>query len=451
MAATDRPGIYFNTIARGNNALGIPGAGLPSDTGKFFSPNELIIMLDFLSIYIDSGAIPNKKARDFDSKFQTGSKQWQHPTNNLDERRYAPTVDSKQILHEWAGILKRQYLSGVRPSDLDTKFDRCLFEVGYSNNVSKRLMSHYNNTNTTYLFAFLHSWTKHSMPLLSRFGPCHQYTIFRLWKKDSHLASVAEFCATLLTSSLHTMGGLNCTLPGKVSTESDSVPQNSPHWESNLISSFRCRHTSRVVASEKGLLSHRHNLLTEIPKLSALEDEVKQLDQTLKQKRESLEKLQVSRDDLRSQVDPLKSDLLVQVLDQERFNPNTNPSSIPAMTRDLIGIVNDLRLERFGHDTAIADWLAGRPVTEPHQDNAVASNAYRKVVSNLRRNHGDALAAWSINFETRKRSSDREKRAGDVTLTKFMAEMEAAGESAVQHRRGEISALVATSEAGSNP
>ncbi|MCJ1404772.1 hypothetical protein MMC11_007998 [Xylographa trunciseda] len=435
MAPIDRPGIYFNVIARVQNLLNIPGTGLPSDAGKFLSRNELEPMLDFLGKYLDTSHSADKEARNFDSKFDTGPKQWQSTTKGLQDRRYAPTANSRVILREWEAIIRRLFLTGSPPSDFDVNFDCCLYEVGYSNNLVKRLACHFRNKNTTYLFAFLHSWTKFSMPALSRFGCCHQYTIFPLRKKESHLAAVAEFCGTLLTSSLHTMGGLNCTVPGNVDTDTNAMAYNDPCWGSNFIRTFTRSHVARAIETENELLRHRQKVLSNIPKLQALETEGDKLTQTLQQKEQTLEKLQELRDDLKAQLSKLESDVLQQATDRVRFNPNTNPSNILALTRRLIEIINDLRREKLGQDTTITNWLTNKSITEPNLPNATACNAFRKEISSLRRNHERALDTWSTNFNTSKRSSDRTKRAGSVTLTEFMANMRAAGETALQLQR----------------
>ena len=130
-------------------------------------------------------------------------------------------------VRQFLSTLEDQFCKNIDASDERTPFRRCPHEVGWSQEIQKRLKEHENNSSTTSLFAYCNALTRvHKACGGPGFDSPLQLILFPIWENEKHLKSIAEILGSVLCSSYWFYGGLNITYAG-ASNNSGKAPEDS--------------------------------------------------------------------------------------------------------------------------------------------------------------------------------------------------------------------------------
>ena len=380
MEPTSLPGIYMNSPVRLSGSMHqFINPGNSAQNGRGLCQREWKMLLRDLELYLGDTAAGNQLARQIDKHLPDAS--INTPTLVTD-RRYATNKRQRKSLREWAEKIRAQFVDGMPACQEEEPFLRCPTEVGWSINVQERLSHHYDNILTTHIFGFFHAWTgmSPSLPRTDRFPPTQQFTIARVWKKDVDLAQVAEFTITLLASSLHSAGGLNCTLPGNIPMERISLSEDSSYWSLNAKNMFLRPHLGALINEDFDHYRKGHDALQQMLTIPAREAELQQLKDQADLLRAEIEGKVIEKEQCAKEHQALSKEYLDHLL-------YGHPSESPLLQYFRQAAVEAIRrVRQVGHGTsrAFADFETRLEFSEPNEIDPITSLAYRATVIRYR-------------------------------------------------------------------
>jgi hypothetical protein len=288
---------------------GPPNANDP-EKGKWLTATEVRQMLDFVKIYLGTGPISDNAAYAFDKHLYCNFSAVKALIENKQERRYAAKLSQVSNLEKWAQIIERQFLTSLNPIDAGTRFLRCPTEVGWSENIYRRLIEHGKGQGSTPVFEFARIYTQFSLPAPDRFPEIKTFTLFRVWRDDVLHCRVGEFTGTLLTSSLIEHGGLNPALPGNI----HPVKYTSNVTDENVRAIFTRDHIETTVEGDMQVMKDKHEFLSyldqHVKDIDAMTTECKKLDQQRKDLQETIKGLKEQDEQLDEELKALKDQIL---------------------------------------------------------------------------------------------------------------------------------------------
>ena len=219
-------GIYVNIPTRSLGPGSLPLSGVPM-RGEFLSSDEAERLIQRVERYIANKPANYAENTKVDNHFKTPK-----TAPDPSERKFNPTNPRWQ---EWLNEFRSIYCRNVPTTERSTLFKRCPMEVGWSQNVPKRLKDHVENGSTTAIFGVVNAMTR--QPTTQGgfgFPEVWQLALFPVWKRDSKLARVAEVVGSILCSSYWCHGGLNITEAG-YSTITNTTPEfDDILWEQSI-------------------------------------------------------------------------------------------------------------------------------------------------------------------------------------------------------------------------
>ena len=192
-------GIYVNIPTRSPP----PFSGVPG-TGEFLSSEEAERLIQRVERYIANRPADHTENSKVDCHFK--------PLKSAPEpgKRKFLAENPNPRWQEWLKEFRSIYCNNVPASERSTRFQRCPMEVGWSQNIFKRLKDHLNNDSTTAIFGVVNAMTRHGFG----FPEVWQLALFPVWERDPKLARVAEVVGSILCSSYWCYGGLNISEAG---------------------------------------------------------------------------------------------------------------------------------------------------------------------------------------------------------------------------------------------
>lgn len=225
---TNKPyaGIYVNIPTRAPRRGSLPLSGVHG-TGEFLSSDEAERLIQRVERYIANKSADYVENYKVDNCFKTPK-----TASDISERKFNPTNARWQ---EWLQEFRSIYCRNVPVSERSTHFRRCPMEVGWSQNMYKRLKDHVENGSTTAIFGVVNAMTR--QPTTQGgfgFPEVWQLALFSVWKRDPKLARVAEVVGSMLCSSYWCYGGLNISEAG-YSTITTTTPEfDDPLWDESV-------------------------------------------------------------------------------------------------------------------------------------------------------------------------------------------------------------------------
>ena len=234
-------GIYVNIPTRSPGPGSLPLSGVPG-RGEFLSSDEAERLIQRVERYIANKPADHAENSKVDYHFKT--------PRVTPERRFC-SENPNQKWQEWLQEFRSIYCRNVPASERYTHFQRCPMEVGWSQNVRRRLKDHVENGSTTAIFGVVNAMTR--QPTTQGgfgFPEVWQLALFPVWKRDPKLARVAEVVGSILCSSYWCYGGLNINEAG-YSTITTTTPEfDDILWEES-IREARKRFTTSGLADEE--------------------------------------------------------------------------------------------------------------------------------------------------------------------------------------------------------
>ena len=223
---TPYAGIYVNIPTRAPPPGSLAFSGMTWQ-GDFLSCEEVERLIERIERYIANKPADHAENARVDYYFRS-LKSVIEPG----KRKFSPGNPRWQ---EWLHELRSIYCRNVPTSERSTNFRRCPMEVGWSQNIPKRLKDHIENTSTTAIFGVVNAMTR--QPTTQEgfgFPEPWQLALFPVWKRDPKLARVAEVVGSILCSSYWCYGGLNMTEAG-YSNITDRTPNfDDTLWEESI-------------------------------------------------------------------------------------------------------------------------------------------------------------------------------------------------------------------------
>ena len=233
-------GIYINIARRVNIA---PPPQVDPHAGKWLTPRQVKSMLDMVETYLANKPDPqsvmiNTNIDNAVSRFS--------PQSSSD-RRFPVSFQYRARVQEWMNVIESQYWTHIHPNHLDLPFSRCLFEVGWAQDINTRLKAHVNNASTTPLFGLVNAISR--LPVKdggAAFPKPMQLILFPISKDNDALKKIAEILGSVLCSSYWMYGGLNYAFAGG----SVNVATTNPHADNWIQGANR---TQKRLKWEDGL------------------------------------------------------------------------------------------------------------------------------------------------------------------------------------------------------
>ena len=222
---TPYAGIYVNIPTRAPPPGGLALSGMTGE-GEFLSFDEVELLIKRVERYIANKPADYAENSKVDYFFKASK-----PGTDLSERRFGPgNSRSNARWQEWLDELRSIYCKNVPVSERSTPFRRCPMEVGWSQDIPKRLKDHIGNGSTTAIFGVVNAMTRQptTQEGFAFPGPW-QLALFSVWKRDIDLARVAEAVGSILCSSYWCYGGLNILEAGY-----SNITKSTPGFEDIL-------------------------------------------------------------------------------------------------------------------------------------------------------------------------------------------------------------------------
>ena len=224
-------GVYVNIIRFDGGVM--ISTSQSDENGKWLKYNEIENLLDKMKAYI-----ANDQA-DYQDNFaiDRAVPGWQGKCT-LTDRRYPVSGDTTEKIRGWIELTRREYCNNVDPHQQQERFLRTPMEVGWAQNIPRRLKHHVDNASTTTLFALVNAITRLRVTAEFRFPPPQQLMLFPVWYDPSkELFKVAEILGSILCSSYWFYGGLNHTLAGG-SVEPTLTPE-ADEWDNSVTEAIQ--------------------------------------------------------------------------------------------------------------------------------------------------------------------------------------------------------------------
>ena len=224
-------GIYVNIPTRAPPPGSLAFSGTTGGS-EFLSSDEVERLIERVERYVANKPADHAENTKVDYSFKA-PKTVPEPS----KRRFSPENPRWQ---EWLNELRGIYCRNVPTTERSTPFRRCPMEVGWSQNIPKRLKDHIENSSTTAIFGVVNAMTR--QPTTQDgfgFPEPWQLALFAVWKRDAQLARVAEVVGSILCSSYWCYGGLNMTEAG-YSTITDRTPDfEDILWEESIREAWK--------------------------------------------------------------------------------------------------------------------------------------------------------------------------------------------------------------------
>ena len=260
---TPYAGIYVNIPTRSPGPGSLPLSGVPGK-GEFLSSDEAERLIQRVERYIANRPADHAENSKVDYHFKT--------PRVVSERRFC-SENPNPKWQEWLQEFRSIYCRNVPASERSTYFQRCPMEVGWSQNVRRRLKDHIENGSTTAIFGVVNAMTR--QPTTQGgfgFPEVWQLALFPVWKRDPKLARVAEVVGSILCSSYWCYGGLNISEAG-YSTITTTTPEfDDILWEESIREARKRFTTYGFVDEEVQFSLDRHRMveaMQELPQAKA--------------------------------------------------------------------------------------------------------------------------------------------------------------------------------------
>lgn len=425
MYLRERPGIYMQVTAHGSKGVTVlgPKAQAPANTGKWMTGGQIQEMLDFLELYLRGGSASDVDAKRFDRKLSTDIKEIKDLIEDKKRRRYAKNPKQVARLQAWAKVIEKQYVTNLSNGDTDASFMRCPTEVGWSISVKNRCSYHLANTYSTYIFGFAHVFTQFSLEFTEQFPQAHQFTVFPIFEKDADLCKVGEFAATLLTSSLSVNGGLNCTLPGKVSFHSRTISRSSPKWGRNAVEMFNRAHVDVAMMEDLRLMEEYHAFVTPIGSNRVHRrkrvEEARQFRGKAVDLRHKITDLESQGKTLAGDFNKLQDKLLQKLDKQGDTDSSTTSGLVLRLRRHTVSLMQQIRAKRMGQEAAISDIFEGKSTSSPDIQDPEVKIAYNASACSIQRRIEESVQAYKVNRDVQDQALRRQQPKEQKVLKDF--------------------------------
>ena len=254
-------GIYLNIPTRSPPPGGLELSGAPGK-GEFLSSEEAERLIQRVETYIANEPADHAENSNVDYYFR--------PLKSIPEpgkRRFKGETKHPRW-QEWLKEFRSIYCNNVPASERSTLFQRCPMEVGWSQNISKRLKDHRNNDSTTAIFGVVNAMTR--QPTTQEgfgFPEVWQLALFPVWVRDPKLARVAEVVGSILCSSYWCYGGLNIMEAGYSNITTSTPDFKDILWEESIREACKRFISYGLVDEDAQFWLDRHRMVEAEPEL----------------------------------------------------------------------------------------------------------------------------------------------------------------------------------------
>ncbi|MCJ1383950.1 hypothetical protein MMC17_007064 [Xylographa soralifera] len=381
------PGVYLNIPAK--HIASIMGPTI--DAGEWLSSAETEAMLRDLRSYIGAKTpAANQFAKAFDKHLYCNFAGVKELIEGLTTRRYASNSKQVQNLSEWANTIENQYVKGLSQAERDKPFKRCPTEVGWSMNINERVAHHAKNIKTTYIFGFLHAWTRFSLPQLTKFPPAHHYTIFRLWEGDEKIGRVEELAAMILTSSYKDMGGLNVVAAGNVNRTKNWEPAGSSVWKNSAENMFAREHVQNAIETDFASAKGRRDAIFKLNDITPLEANITTINQQIEDLKSSIAELKEKKKGLEEEYEKVEEEQFGQATQTDNAT-NLLTEQFSEATIDSLHV---LKSRRHGRAAAADEEINGNLKGNLNLDDPLSKAHYQTTLAIINGNTEMAIKLW---------------------------------------------------------
>lgn len=212
MGTKDQPGVYMNQITSPH----------PEHEGKWLTTKQVRRLIAVYRAYIEDEPTAAAINNAIDDTFG----------DDRERRCYAKDETQREKGRLFCRILEAQYCR-IDPDKLDEMHLRSPAEIGWSQNVARRVQQHARNGSSTYIFAFVNALSQLAVSLGGfGYGLPKAWCVFAVWKGCQRLARMAEITASILTGTYIKHGGYNPVHAGKFKLELDA---NDAAWDTAML------------------------------------------------------------------------------------------------------------------------------------------------------------------------------------------------------------------------
>lgn len=301
-------GIYVNIPTRSPGPGSLPLSGVPGK-GEFLSSDEAERLIQRVELYIANKPADSLDNSDVDFCFTT--------PKFAPERKFCSKSPNPKW-QEWLQEFRSIYCRNVPVSERSTHFQRCPMEVGWSQDVQKRLRDHRENGSTTAIFGVVNAMTRQQANKGGfGFPEVWQLALFPVWKRDSKFARVAEVLGSMLCSSYWCYGGLNISEAGYSTITTTTAEFDDILWEESIREAYKrfkwygypeeelqfWLDTHRMLEAKEDLPQLKANATSAEAKYTPANAKVAKLGSNLKRKNEEREELDREKKSRYRQID----------------------------------------------------------------------------------------------------------------------------------------------------
>ena len=306
MAHISYAGMYVKIPTRSLPPGSLALTGVTDEQGRFLSSDEVGLLIKRVERYVANE--PADYAEN--SRVDNFYKDARATASDPDKRSFGGSVTKWR---EWLDVMRKQYRTGIPPTECSTQFRACSMEVGYSQDIPKRLKAHITNSGTTAIFRVVNAMTR--QPAAHEgfaFPEPWQPALFPIWKRDPTLARVAEVVGSVLCSSYWHYGGLNISEAGYSNITSATPTYDHAIWEQSIRETDD-RLTEYGLADEELQFwltrAKRLEGLQELPESKRKAEEVEQKFKDVQAKRESI---RMAMGEVKKDIERLQSEIKAQ-------------------------------------------------------------------------------------------------------------------------------------------
>ena len=398
-------GIYVNIIRRGlpTGSLTLSGA---MGKGDFLSCDEAETLIKRVERYIANKPADYTENTRVDYYFKTAK-----TASDPSERKFNPT---NARWPEWLDQFRSIYCNNVPASERSTRFKRCPMEVGWSQDIPKRLKHHRENGSTTHIFGVVNAMTR--QPASQEgfgFPEVWQLALFPVWKRDVKLARVAEAVASILCSSYWCYGGLNISEAGYSNITAGTPDFENVLWEESIREAYSRIYEYGLADEELQYWLDAHRMVEarqELPVSKVEFDQAKAKSANASAERAKLRSIR--------QKTTEKRDLLeTEIKAQRELNSNQQGRKDEGQDDMAINfrLWEDMHRDKSRRDKELAQLLDLDPETRPRVDESTSSEATKTFLARIDANSQKAKAAWMKKQEAKKARQSSTSTQDDLT------------------------------------
>ena len=389
--STAYAGIYVNIIRRGlpTGSLALSGT---MGKGDFLSCEEAEKLIKRVERYIANKPADYTVNTRVDNYFKTAK------TPDSSERKFNPT---NARWPEWLDQFRSIYCNNVPASERSTRFKRCPMEVGWSQDIPKRLKAHRENGNTTNIFGVVNAMTR--QPAAQEgfsFPEVWQLALFPVWKRDPRLARVAEAVASILCSSYWCYGGLNITEAGYSNITMATPDFDNVLWEESVREAHGRLYEAGLADEEWQYWLDAHRMVEarkELPGSKIKYDHAKAISADASAKRAELRLNRQKTNEKRDQIDnEIKAQRELNAIQQGRKDEGQDDVAIN------FRLWEDMHRDKLRRDEELDQLLDLFPETRPRVDESTLSEATKTFLARVDARSEKAKAAWVKKQEAKK-------------------------------------------------